>query len=149
MASIGEFGRQFSTGQLASPKFRNAQCGSLASETPDIANQLCKDFGALLLPENRKIGADQAAGNDRRGLVTGEDRFDNIRRQERKRKQFCDRADFHAFAGGELMIQRQPDETDDPTPFALVTTVTMPGVAEVYSQVRARVAVKPRVAVRP
>jgi hypothetical protein len=33
------------------------------------SNQLCKDLGALLFPNKRKIRADQAAGNDRRGLV--------------------------------------------------------------------------------
>ena len=46
-----------------------------------------------------------------------------------------------------LMIQRQPDEVDDPISYALVTTVTMPGVAEVYAQVRERVAIKPKVQV--
>jgi subtilase family protein len=49
----------------------------------------------------------------------------------------------------ELMIQRQPDDMDDAVPYALVTTVAMPGVAEVYAQVRERVAIKPKVAVRP
>jgi Subtilase family len=52
-----------------------------------------------------------------------------------------------AKASFELMIQRQPDEIDDPVPYAVVTTVTMPSVAEVYAQVRDRVAVKPKVAV--
>lgn len=47
------------------------------------------------------------------------------------------------------MIQRQPDDIDDSVPYAVVTTVTMPGVAEVYTQVRERVAVKPKVPVRP
>jgi hypothetical protein len=59
---------------------------SLAGETPDIASQLCEDFGTLLLPENRKVGTDQVVGNDRRGLATGEDCFNDIGRQERKRK---------------------------------------------------------------
>jgi hypothetical protein len=54
-----------------------------------------------------------------------------------------------ANASFELMIQRQPDEIDDPMPYAVVTTVTMPGVAEVYTQVRERVAVKPKVPVLP
>jgi Subtilase family len=48
----------------------------------------------------------------------------------------------------ELMVQRQPDELDEPVPYAIVTTVTMPGVNEIYAQVRARVAVQPRVSVR-
>jgi hypothetical protein len=47
----------------------------------------------------------------------------------------------------ELMIQREPDEMDDPIPYAVVTTVTMAGVAEVYAQVRERVAIKPKVLV--
>ncbi len=44
----------------------------------------------------------------------------------------------------DLMIQRQPDEIDDPISYAIVTTVTMPGVVEVYAQVKDRVAVKPK-----
>lgn len=54
-----------------------------------------------------------------------------------------------ANANFELVIQRQPDDTDDPTPYGVVVTVVMPGVAEVYAQVRARVAVKPKVKVSP
>lgn len=54
-----------------------------------------------------------------------------------------------ANANFELMIQRQPDELDDPVPYAIVITVTMPGVAEVYTQVRERVALKPKVLVAP
>lgn len=50
-------------------------------------------------------------------------------------------------SGFELMIQRQPDEIDDLVAYAVVTTVTMPGVAEVYAQVRDRVAVKPKAGV--
>jgi hypothetical protein len=53
-----------------------------------------------------------------------------------------------ANASFELMVQRQPDEIDDPVPYAVVTTVTMSGLAEVYAQVRERVAVKPKVTVR-
>jgi Subtilase family len=49
-----------------------------------------------------------------------------------------------ATSGFEFMIQRQPDEIDDPIAYAVVTTVTMPGVAGVYAQVRDRVAVKPK-----
>ena len=47
----------------------------------------------------------------------------------------------------ELMVQREPDEIDDLTPYAVVTTVTMPGVAEVYTQVRDRIGIKPKVSV--
>ena len=50
-------------------------------------------------------------------------------------------------ASFELMIQRQPDEIDDLTAYAVAITVTMPGVAEVYTQVRDRVAIKPKVPV--
>lgn len=53
-----------------------------------------------------------------------------------------------ADASFEFMIQRQPDEIDDVVPYAIVTTVAMPGVAEVYAQVRARVLIKPKVAVQ-
>jgi hypothetical protein len=53
-----------------------------------------------------------------------------------------------AEASFELMVQREPDEMDDPIPYAAIITVTMPGVAEVYAQVRERVAVKPRVSVQ-
>jgi len=49
----------------------------------------------------------------------------------------------------EMMIQRQPDETDDAMPFSLVVTLEMAGVAEVYAQVRNRVVVKPKVLVIP
>jgi hypothetical protein len=52
-----------------------------------------------------------------------------------------------ADASFELMVQRQIDEIDEPISYAVVMTVTMPGVAEVYSQVRDRVAVKPKVRV--
>jgi hypothetical protein len=52
-----------------------------------------------------------------------------------------------ANASFELMVQRQIDEIDDPISYAVVTTVTMPGVEEVYTQVRDRVALKPRVRV--
>jgi hypothetical protein len=47
----------------------------------------------------------------------------------------------------ELMMQRQPDDSDDVMPFALVVTLAMPSVAEVYSQIRNRVALKPKVPV--
>jgi hypothetical protein len=45
------------------------------------------------------------------------------------------------------MVQREPDEMDDPIAYAVVTTVTMAGVAEVYAQVRERVSIKPKVLV--
>ena len=46
-----------------------------------------------------------------------------------------------------LMVQRQPDEVDDLAPYGLVVTLAMPGVDEVYTQVRDRLAIKPPVAV--
>jgi hypothetical protein len=49
----------------------------------------------------------------------------------------------------ELMIQRQPDELDDLVPYGVVVTVNMPGVAEVYTQVRERVAIRPKIPVPP
>jgi hypothetical protein len=53
-----------------------------------------------------------------------------------------------ANSGFELMVQRAPDEIDDPIPYAIVATLTMPGVAEVYAQVRNRVAIKPKIPVQ-
>jgi Subtilase family len=47
----------------------------------------------------------------------------------------------------QLIVQREPDEVDEPIPYALVTTVSMPGVNEIYTQVRARVSIKPKVPV--
>jgi hypothetical protein len=44
-----------------------------------------------------------------------------------------------------IVVQREPDEHDGPVPYALVTTVMMPGVNEVYAQVRARVSIKPQI----
>jgi hypothetical protein len=58
-------------------------------------------------------------------------------------------AAFGANANFEVMIQREPDETDDPTPYAVIVTLTMPGIEEVYTQVMARVAIKPKVPVTP
>jgi hypothetical protein len=47
----------------------------------------------------------------------------------------------------ELVVQRDPDqgrEIDEPMPFGLAVTITMPGVVEIYDQVRARLAVMQR-----
>jgi hypothetical protein len=49
-----------------------------------------------------------------------------------------------------LTVQREPDQgavIDDPIPFGLAVTYTMPGVAQIYEEVRARLAVVPRVGV--
>jgi hypothetical protein len=46
----------------------------------------------------------------------------------------------------ELTVQRDPDQglpIDDPIPFGLAITLTMPGVVEIYDQVRQRLAVTP------
>lgn len=48
-----------------------------------------------------------------------------------------------------LMVQREPDQgppIDEPIPFGLAVTLTMPGVVQIYEQVRQRIAVAPRVA---
>jgi hypothetical protein len=40
-----------------------------------------------------------------------------------------------------LVIQRDPDQgatVDEPVPFGLAVTLTMPGVVEIYQQVRQR-----------
>jgi hypothetical protein len=46
-----------------------------------------------------------------------------------------------------IVVQREPDEFDEEIPYALVTTVEMPGVGEIYAEVRARVSVQPKVRV--
>jgi hypothetical protein len=47
----------------------------------------------------------------------------------------------------ELFVQREPDQIADAIPYAVVTTLLMPGVNEIYVQVRAKLAIKPKVAV--
>jgi hypothetical protein len=50
----------------------------------------------------------------------------------------------------ELIVQRDPDQgtpIDDPIPFGLAVTLTMPGVVEIYEQVRQRLAIAPPVRV--
>lgn len=47
-----------------------------------------------------------------------------------------------------LTIQRQPDQgqiIDDPIPFAIAVTLTMPGITRIYEEVRARLPLIPRV----
>jgi hypothetical protein len=49
-----------------------------------------------------------------------------------------------------LTVQRQPDQgqiIDDPIPFAIAVTLTMPGVTQIYQEVRARIPIAPRVRV--
>jgi hypothetical protein len=55
-------------------------------------------------------------------------------------------ADNHSLS---VVVQREPDEFDELIPYALVTTVGMPGVEGIYAQVRARVSIKPKVQVIP
>ncbi len=50
-----------------------------------------------------------------------------------------------------LTIQREPDQgstIDEDIPFAIAVTLTMPGIAQIYNEVRARLAVAPRVGIR-
>lgn len=50
-----------------------------------------------------------------------------------------------------LSVQREPDQgtvIDEPIPFGLAITFTMPGVTQIYEEVRARLAVVPRVGIR-
>ncbi len=51
-----------------------------------------------------------------------------------------------------LNIQREPDQAgmriDDPIPFGLAVTLEMPGVVEIYEQVRQRLAVQPQARTR-
>lgn len=49
-----------------------------------------------------------------------------------------------------LAVQREPDQgqaVDEPIPFALAVTFTMPGVTQIYDEVRARLAIVPMVGV--
>jgi hypothetical protein len=57
-----------------------------------------------------------------------------------------------AFADGddlELVVQREKDQLDEVVPYAMVTTLTMSGVNEIYAQVSALVAVKPKIPIEP
>lgn len=50
-----------------------------------------------------------------------------------------------------LTIQREPDQgsvIDEPIPFALAVTLSMPGVTQIYEEVRARLAIVPRINIR-
>ena len=47
----------------------------------------------------------------------------------------------------QLEIQREPDQgmpVDEGIPFGLAVTISMPGAIQIYDQVRARLAVRPR-----
>src|SRR6185312_7476350 len=47
-----------------------------------------------------------------------------------------------------LHVQRELDQVghyDDPVPFGLAVTIAMPGVVEIYEQVRQRLGIQPRV----
>jgi hypothetical protein len=48
----------------------------------------------------------------------------------------------------QLVVQREPDEHDEHVPYAVVATLAMPGVTEIYQQVRAKLAVQPKVSVQ-
>jgi hypothetical protein len=50
-----------------------------------------------------------------------------------------------------LTIQREPDQgttIDEDVPFAIAVTLSMPGVTQIYDEVRAKVAITPRVPIR-
>ncbi|MBI4000558.1 MAG: S8 family peptidase [Nitrospira defluvii] len=50
-----------------------------------------------------------------------------------------------------LTVQREPDQgstIDEDIPFAVAVTLTMPGIAQIYNEVRARLAIAPRVEIR-
>lgn len=50
-----------------------------------------------------------------------------------------------------LTVEREPDQgavIDEPIPFGLAVTFTMPGVTQIYEEVRTRLAIAPRVGVR-
>ena len=48
----------------------------------------------------------------------------------------------------QLLIQREPDEHDEEIAYAVVATLAMPSVQEIYDQVKAKLAVQPKVAVQ-
>lgn len=54
---------------------------------------------------------------------------------------------FGENATFDIVIQRQIDDVIDPTPYAVVVTLKMGGVSEIYTQIRNRLAIKPPVAV--
>jgi hypothetical protein len=45
------------------------------------------------------------------------------------------------------VIQRQIDDVIDPTPYAVVVTLKMGGISEIYTQIRNRLVIKPPIAV--
>lgn len=47
----------------------------------------------------------------------------------------------------QVLVQREPDEFDEPIHYAFVATLAMPGVNEIYTQVRTKLAIQPRVQV--
>lgn len=53
---------------------------------------------------------------------------------------------FGENATFDIVIQRQIDDVIDPTPYAMVVTLKMAGVAEIYTQIRNRLAIKPPIA---
>lgn len=54
---------------------------------------------------------------------------------------------FGQDATFDIVIQRQVDDVIDPTPYAVVVTLKMTGVAGIYTQVRNRLAIKPPITV--
>lgn len=48
----------------------------------------------------------------------------------------------------EMVVQREPDEEEQEIPYAMVATIAMPGVAGIYEQVKAKLAIQPKVAVQ-
>jgi len=50
-----------------------------------------------------------------------------------------------------MTIPREPDQgavIDDPIPFGLAVTFTMPGITQIYEEVLTRLAVAPRLDIR-
>jgi hypothetical protein len=46
-----------------------------------------------------------------------------------------------------VTIQREPDEVDGSVPYAFLVTIEMAGATDIYTEVQARIAVKPKVPV--
>jgi hypothetical protein len=47
----------------------------------------------------------------------------------------------------ELFLQREPDQIPEAIPYAVVTTLSMPGLNDIYAQVSAKLAIRPKVPV--
>lgn len=109
--------------RIGAPKYRGVQIKMI--EPNDAAAMLAVSAGGLQ-PDYNQI---------HNGTVA------HRRWEGSKAAAFGDAATF------DIVVQRQIDDVIDPTPYAVMVTLKMAGVAEIYSQVRNRLAIKPPIAV--